>query len=50
MKTVEDNVKCGEVIYLTIKFYLKNANFSANFVPMVGILSKYVVPRAGAFE
>ena len=45
MKTVHNNVKCGEIF--GHKFYLKTTRFPSNFVHAVGILSKSYVPGMG---
>ena len=48
MKIAENNVKCGEIIILDHKLYLKTTNCSSNFVRMpVEILSKDFFPRVG---
>ena len=50
MKTVANNVKCGEVIIFGQKCYLKTVNFPSNFVPMAEILSKHAVSRVGLLK
>ena len=46
MKIEENNVKCGEIIIFDHKFY-QSTKFPPNFVAMVRILSKKLVPGVG---
>ena len=47
MKIGENNVKCGKIIIIDHKFYLKTTNCPSNFLPTVGILSKKFVLGLG---
>ena len=47
MKSVENNVKCGEIRIFDHKFYKKTVNFLSTFVPVVGILLQNFVAGLG---